>query len=176
MDGGADRTTLAAKQQFCTSMAARMSSVRALSNRPYEHLVQALRLRVRKGRDFRVAFSLHNGEVAHTLILGMTGSGKSFLRKYELPILLPKQMIILAGELTKSASLPKHSFVDSCSLIERARLSLIGPGAIIRGVFRHPHAEDSFLPFSLARQNPCGLVSFSVLSVVRYRLDSRARP
>jgi len=36
--------------------------------------------------------NLHNGEVAHTLILGMTGSGKSFLRKYELPILLPKQM------------------------------------------------------------------------------------
>jgi type IV secretion system protein VirB4 len=25
--------------------------------------------------------NLHNGEVAHTLILGMTGSGKSFLRK-----------------------------------------------------------------------------------------------
>src|ERR1700681_1747156 len=36
--------------------------------------------------------NLHNGKVAHTLILGMTGSGKSFLRKYELPILLPKQM------------------------------------------------------------------------------------
>jgi hypothetical protein len=28
MDGGADRTTLAPKRQFCTSMAARMSSVR----------------------------------------------------------------------------------------------------------------------------------------------------
>jgi len=36
--------------------------------------------------------NLHNGEVAHTLILGMTGSGKSFLWKYKLPILLPKQM------------------------------------------------------------------------------------
>src|ERR1700733_4511125 len=44
-------------------------------------------------------------------------------------------------------SLAKHSFVDLCSLIERAPLSLIGPGAIIRGVFRHPHAEDSSLPF-----------------------------
>jgi type IV secretory pathway VirB4 component len=28
--------------------------------------------------------NLHNGEVGHTLILGMTGSGKSFLRKYHL--------------------------------------------------------------------------------------------
>jgi hypothetical protein len=28
MDGGADRTTLAAKRQFCTFMPARMSSVR----------------------------------------------------------------------------------------------------------------------------------------------------
>ena len=36
--------------------------------------------------------NLHTGDVAHTLILGMSGSGKSFLRKYELPILLPKQM------------------------------------------------------------------------------------
>jgi hypothetical protein len=59
----------------------------------------------------------------------------------------PFKLIILAGELTKSASLPKHSFVDFCLLIERARLRLIGPGAIIRGVFRHPHAEDSSLPF-----------------------------
>jgi hypothetical protein len=92
MDGGADRTTLAAKQQFCTSMAARMSSVRALSNRPYEHLVQALRLRVKKGRDFRVAFSLHNGKVAHTLILGMTGSGNSFLRRCAPQRMPPKQM------------------------------------------------------------------------------------
>ena len=44
-------------------------------------------------------------------------------------------------------SLAKHSFVDLCSLIERAPLSLIGPGAIIRGVFRRAHAEDSSLPF-----------------------------
>ena len=36
--------------------------------------------------------NLHNGEVAHTLILGMTGSGKTFLRKHALAILLPKQM------------------------------------------------------------------------------------
>jgi type IV secretion system protein VirB4 len=36
--------------------------------------------------------NLHNGEVAHTLILGMTGSGKSFLRKYALQRLPPKQM------------------------------------------------------------------------------------
>ncbi|MGA2233955.1 MAG: hypothetical protein ABSG23_00550 [Terriglobales bacterium] len=36
--------------------------------------------------------NLHNGEVAHTLILGMTGSGKSFLRKYAPQRLLPKQM------------------------------------------------------------------------------------
>ena len=32
----------------------------------------------------------------------------------------PFKLIILAGELTKSASLPKHSSVDLCSLIERA--------------------------------------------------------
>ena len=36
--------------------------------------------------------NLHNGEVAHTLILGMTGSGKSFLRKYAPQRLPPKQM------------------------------------------------------------------------------------
>ena len=36
--------------------------------------------------------NLHNGEVAHTLILGMTGSGKSFLRKCDPQRLLPKQM------------------------------------------------------------------------------------
>jgi type IV secretory pathway VirB4 component len=36
--------------------------------------------------------NLHNGEVAHTLILGMTGSGKSFLRQYTPPRLRPKQM------------------------------------------------------------------------------------
>jgi monoterpene epsilon-lactone hydrolase len=36
MDGGADRTTLAAKRQFCTSMAARMSSVR---RETYQHFV-----------------------------------------------------------------------------------------------------------------------------------------
>jgi type IV secretion system protein VirB4 len=36
--------------------------------------------------------NLHNGEVAHTLILGMTGSGKSFLRKYTPQQLSPMQM------------------------------------------------------------------------------------
>jgi type IV secretion system protein VirB4 len=36
--------------------------------------------------------NLHNGEVAHTLILGMTGSGNSFLRKYAPQHLPPKQM------------------------------------------------------------------------------------
>jgi type IV secretion system protein VirB4 len=36
--------------------------------------------------------NLHNGEVAHTLILGMTGSGKAFLRKYAPQRLQPKQM------------------------------------------------------------------------------------
>jgi type IV secretion system protein VirB4 len=36
--------------------------------------------------------NLHNGEVAHTLILGMTGSGNSFLRKYAPQRLQPKQM------------------------------------------------------------------------------------
>ena len=36
--------------------------------------------------------NLHNGEVAHTLILGMTGSGKSFLRKHAPQQLPPKQM------------------------------------------------------------------------------------
>jgi type IV secretion system protein TrbE len=36
--------------------------------------------------------NLHNGEVAHTLILGMTGSGKSFLRKYAPQRLPPTQM------------------------------------------------------------------------------------
>ncbi len=36
--------------------------------------------------------NLHNGEVAHTLILGMTGSGKSFLRRYQPQRLPPKQM------------------------------------------------------------------------------------
>jgi len=36
--------------------------------------------------------NLHIGEVAHTLILGMTGSGKSFLRKYAPQLLPPKQM------------------------------------------------------------------------------------
>jgi hypothetical protein len=36
--------------------------------------------------------NLHNGEVAHTLILGMTESGKSFLRKYAPQFLPPKQM------------------------------------------------------------------------------------
>ncbi len=36
--------------------------------------------------------NLHNGEVAHTLILGMTGSGKSFLRKYAPQRLPSKQM------------------------------------------------------------------------------------
>ena len=36
--------------------------------------------------------NLHTRDVAHTLILGMTGSGKSFLRRYEPRILPPKQM------------------------------------------------------------------------------------
>ena len=36
--------------------------------------------------------NLHNGEVAHTLILGMTGSGKSFLRRFQPQILPPKQL------------------------------------------------------------------------------------
>jgi type IV secretory pathway VirB4 component len=36
--------------------------------------------------------NLHNGEVAHTLILGMTGSGNSFLRRYAPQRLPPKQM------------------------------------------------------------------------------------
>ena len=36
--------------------------------------------------------NLHNGEVAHTLILGMTGSGNSFLRKYAPQCLPSKQM------------------------------------------------------------------------------------
>ncbi|MBZ5668066.1 MAG: hypothetical protein LAO30_26230 [Acidobacteriia bacterium] len=36
--------------------------------------------------------NLHNGEVAHTLILGMTGSGKAFLRRYAPQHLQAKQM------------------------------------------------------------------------------------
>ena len=36
--------------------------------------------------------NLHNGEVAHTLILGMTGSGKCFLRRFQPQILPPKQL------------------------------------------------------------------------------------
>jgi type IV secretion system protein VirB4 len=36
--------------------------------------------------------NLHNGEVAHTLILGMTGSGKSFLSRFRPQIPPPKQM------------------------------------------------------------------------------------
>jgi type IV secretory pathway VirB4 component len=36
--------------------------------------------------------NLHNGEVAHTLILGMTGSGKSFLHRYAPQRMPPKQM------------------------------------------------------------------------------------
>jgi len=36
--------------------------------------------------------NLHNGEVAHTLILGMTGSGNSFLRRYAPQRMPPKQM------------------------------------------------------------------------------------
>jgi len=36
--------------------------------------------------------NLHNGEVAHTLILGMTGSGKSFLRRYQPRRTPPKQL------------------------------------------------------------------------------------
>jgi type IV secretion system protein VirB4 len=36
--------------------------------------------------------NLHNGEVAHTLILGTTGSGNSFLRRYAPQRMTPKQM------------------------------------------------------------------------------------
>jgi type IV secretory pathway VirB4 component len=36
--------------------------------------------------------NLHNGEIAHTLILGMTGSGKSFLRRYQPRRTPPKQL------------------------------------------------------------------------------------
>jgi type IV secretory pathway VirB4 component len=36
--------------------------------------------------------NLHTADVAHTLILGMSGSGKSFLRRYEPQRLPPKQM------------------------------------------------------------------------------------
>jgi type IV secretory pathway VirB4 component len=36
--------------------------------------------------------NLHTGDVAHTLILGMSGSGKMFLRKYEPQRLPPKQV------------------------------------------------------------------------------------
>jgi len=36
--------------------------------------------------------NLHNGEVAHTLILGMTGSGNSFLGRYAPQRMPPKQM------------------------------------------------------------------------------------
>src|ERR1039457_1761442 len=36
--------------------------------------------------------NLHNGEIAHTLILGMTGSGNSFLRRCAPQRMLPKQM------------------------------------------------------------------------------------
>jgi type IV secretion system protein VirB4 len=36
--------------------------------------------------------NLHNGEVAHTLILGMTGSGNSFLRRYAPQRMPPTQM------------------------------------------------------------------------------------
>jgi type IV secretory pathway VirB4 component len=36
--------------------------------------------------------NLHTRDVAHTLILGMTGSGKSFLRKFKLPLHAGSQM------------------------------------------------------------------------------------
>jgi type IV secretory pathway VirB4 component len=36
--------------------------------------------------------NLHTRDVAHTLILGMTGSGKSFLRRYAPQRLQPKQL------------------------------------------------------------------------------------
>jgi hypothetical protein len=36
--------------------------------------------------------NLHNGEIAHTLILGMTGSGNSFLRRCAPQRMPPKQM------------------------------------------------------------------------------------
>jgi type IV secretion system protein VirB4 len=36
--------------------------------------------------------NLHTGDVAHTLILGVSGSGKSFIRRYQPQRLLPKQM------------------------------------------------------------------------------------
>ena len=39
--------------------------------------------------------NLHNGEVAHTLILGMTGSGKLFLREHALRHPAPKQLELL---------------------------------------------------------------------------------
>jgi type IV secretion system protein TrbE len=38
--------------------------------------------------------NLHNGEVAHTLILGMTESGKSFLRKCAPRHLAPMQLTL----------------------------------------------------------------------------------
>jgi len=39
--------------------------------------------------------NLHTSDVAHTLILGMSGSGKSFLHRYAPQISAPKQMELL---------------------------------------------------------------------------------
>jgi hypothetical protein len=51
MDGGADLTTPAAKRQFCTSMAARMSSVR----REHTCVESTVRFAVELGYDVTVA-------------------------------------------------------------------------------------------------------------------------
>jgi hypothetical protein len=44
------------------------------------------------GNDTPYFLNLHCGDVAHTLILGMTGSGNAFLKKYAPQRLPPRQM------------------------------------------------------------------------------------
>jgi hypothetical protein len=56
------------------------------------------------------------------------------------------KVIILVGTLTKVSFQPKYSFRAIARRLGQ-RLSRIEPGAIIRGVFRHPHAEDSSSTF-----------------------------
>jgi type IV secretory pathway VirB4 component len=47
---------------------------------------------VETDNDTPYFLNLHCGDVAHTLILGMTGSGNAFLKKYAPQRLAPKQM------------------------------------------------------------------------------------
>ncbi len=76
--------------------------------------------------------NLHTGDVAHTLILGMTGSGKMFLRKYAPQRLPPKPSEIVAVrpslglEKGKPAVAPLNSTASPGQRTARPRL----PGTV----------------------------------------------